>query len=58
MVSYEGFLTYGGMTGRDMEAMAQGFIEGLDERYLKHRIDQVRYLGDILIGSRNQSRDL
>lgn len=49
MVSYEGFLTYGGMTGRDMEAMAQGFIEGLDERYLKHRIDQVRYLGDILI---------
>ncbi len=49
VVPYEGFPTYGGMTGRDMEAMAEGLKEGLDERYLRHRTDQIRYLGDMLI---------
>lgn len=47
-VAYEGFPTYGGLSGRDMEAIAQGLIEGLDERYLCHRIDQIRFLGDML----------
>jgi tryptophanase len=47
-VAYEGFPTYGGLAGRDLEAIAQGLTEALDERYLRHRIDQVRFLGDML----------
>lgn len=44
----EGFLQYGGMSGRDMETVAQGLCEGIDENYLRHRIGQTKYLGESL----------
>lgn len=48
MVIIEGFPTYGGLSGRDLEAMAIGLKEAQDENYLKSRIEQVKYLADLL----------
>ena len=49
VVIFEGMPTYGGLAGRDMEAMAQGIHEMVDDAYIAHRIHQVRYLGQQLL---------
>ena len=51
LILTEGFVTYGGLSGRDLEAMAQGFIEVLDEDYLQYRVRSTAYLGEHILAA-------
>ncbi len=48
VVVYEGLHTYGGLAGRDMEAMAIGIAESVQDEHVRSRVEQVRYLGELL----------
>ena len=49
VIVYEGLHTYGGMAGRDMEALAIGIGESVEDDHVRSRVEQVRYLGHLLI---------
>jgi len=49
VVVYEGLHTYGGLAGRDMEAMARGIVESVDDSHIRSRIGQVEYLGQHML---------
>ena len=49
VVVYEGLQTYGGMAGRDMEVLSIGIKESVQDDYMRSRIGQVRYLGELLL---------
>jgi tryptophanase len=52
LILLEGFVTYGGMAGRDLEALARGLKEVLDESYMANRVRQVHYLGNQMLEAR------
>jgi tyrosine phenol-lyase len=49
VVVYEGLHTYGGLAGRDMQALAIGIAESVQDEHVNARVNQVRYLGDLLL---------